>query len=283
MWPSRGGIAFAAAVPVAFALAWQATALSPPARAVQPSPPEFVALVDGRPAYETSLPTVNEPAAAADPLAWVNAFRSEEPGPEAGAAVRVNLEGAPSPREPGALLLRVSVQARHVGPEGAALKEGRLTVSFYGSEVATWSAGDQLWQPPSALARYQLDEVLRGQTRTVFLQVDATGRFGGSLGVVELTGVDGVTGAPVRLRAPLQRGAVHPLARASPDFRFLTAVWVAAEAVRTPHHLALFEIIDVLVSDTAPGIAERERFVSKAVPIPSDRARFPQLNGGDRY
>ena len=110
----------------------------------------------------------------------------------------------------------------------------------------------------SRVAR-RLDELSRGDTRMFFLHVDALQRFGSGLGIVEVGGVDALTGSEVRLRAPLARHAIHrSLDHASTDFRFFTAVCVES--------LTSSSVVADLLADSALGIPEREAFAATAPP-----------------
>ncbi|MDP1917503.1 MAG: hypothetical protein Q8L14_14780 [Myxococcales bacterium] len=259
-------VAVAAAALVGASLAWQLTLLTPASRQLSLTPAPVQRLFDGRTEYQASLPNVRtrEPV---DETAWVNAFRSDEPGPLEGAVARINVEGVPSPLGPDALVLRVSVQARRTGPPGAVLRKAWLRVSLFEDEAAAWMRPARTsWHPASEPAEYVMDELAVGETRTVFLHVDPTRRFGSSLGVVEVGGLDGTTGADVSLRAPLARSAFHSaLADASSDFRFLTAVMLAARAVGHPGEVDLADV-EQLLADSALGIPEREAFVANGVP-----------------
>jgi hypothetical protein len=189
----------------------------------------------------------------------VHGFRSEVAGPAPGELARIDVEGSPSPLSDSSLI-RVAVQVRRTGPGGVALRNGWARVSFFSSEVAQWQrTGQPIWQPADEPAEFVFDDLSRGDTRMVFFHVDALQRFGSGIGVVEVGGIDVLTGEEVRLHAPLARHAFHrSLDHASTDFRFFAAVCLAP--------LTSSLVVADLLADSAIGIPERETFAATVQP-----------------
>lgn len=201
MSPSRTTIVLAVTTLVAGSFDEVLTRTPAPSRELRLTRAPVEWLVDGK--------TGTPPEGTSTSSLRVNAYRSEVPGPEAGGLARIDVEGGPSPVTD-SLLLRISVQVRRTGPSGVALRNGWVRVSFFSSEAAQWQrVGPSGWQPAEEPVEFVLDELSRGDTRMFFLHVDALQRFGSGLGIVEVGGVDGLTGAEVRLRAPLARHAIH--------------------------------------------------------------------------
>lgn len=251
MSPSRTTIVLAVTTLVAGSFDEVLTRTPAPSRELRLTRAPVEWLVDGK--------TGTPPEGTSTSSLRVNAYRSEVPGPEAGGLARIDVEGGPSPVTD-SLLLRISVQVRRTGPSGVALRNGWVRVSFFSSEAAQWQrVGQSGWQPAEEPVEFVLDEISRGDTRMFFLHVDALQRFGSGLGIVEVGGVDGLTGAEVRLRAPLARHSIHrSLDHASTDFRFFTAVCVES--------LAPSPVVAELLADSAMGIPEREAFAA-TVPL----------------
>lgn len=252
MSPTRTTVLLVAATLVAAAFDELLTATPAPSRQLSLTRAPVEWLVDGKTDLE-------RPGANTVGLR-VSRYRSEVAGPEAGALARIDVEGGPSPLAD-ALLVRVAVQVRRTGPGGVALRNGWVRVSFFPAEAASWQRPEQsVWHPADEPAEFVLDELSRGDTRMLFLHVDALQRFGSGMGVVDVGGIDALTGEEVRLRAPLARHAIHrSLDQASTDFRFFTAVCIAP--------LTSKSIVSELLADSAMGIPEREAFAA-TVPAP---------------
>ena len=267
MSPSRTTIVLALATLTAGALDEALTRTPAPSRPLRLTRAPVEWLIDGKAA--------NPPDGTSTASLRVNAYRSEVPGPEAGGLARIDVEGGPSPLSD-SLLLRVSVQVRRTGPSGAALRNGWVRVSFFPSEAAHWQrVGQSVWQPAEEPVEFVLDALSRGDTRMFFLHVDALQRFGSGLGIVEVGGVDALTGSEVRLRAPLARHAIHrSLDHASTDFRFFTAVCVQS--------LTPSPVVAELLADSALGIPEREAFAATVPPVLYREARGSMFDFSER-
>lgn len=215
-----------------------------------------VALRDGWSDYQGSL----APNAPVSSLAWVNSFRSDVAGPMGDEAARVDVEAAPSPLHPGATLLRVVVQT---GRRGAApLRDGRLRLDFFGSEVSAWRPPDAFdWHPTPVPLLATLDDLSPGAARVLFVEVDLPVRYGGALGTATLVGVS--DGRRVQQVVPLERGR-GDLDDASTDFRFFAAVFALGENARGAVHLG-YETVDPLLADSTLGVPEREAFLEQGL------------------
>lgn len=218
-----------------------------------------VSLRDGWVEYQSSL-APSPPRAPVSSLAWVNAFRTDVAGPAGDAPVRVDVEAAPSPLQGGATLLRVVVQAgRRAGPT---LRDARLRLEFFGSEVSAWRAPERSdWQPAGCALVATLDELRPGVARVLFVEVDLPMRYGGAIGTATLRGVS--EGRDVQQTVPLERSR-GDLDDATSDFRFFAAVFALAEHARGAATVRS-ELIDPLLADTTLGVPEREAFLEQGL------------------
>lgn len=245
---TRATVAMLGLSVVGLALAVVVTTVPEPERVRTEAPPELVVVRDGSALLESG--TGHE-----DALGWVNAFPSEVPGPER-SPLRIETEAVPSPLSWGATLVRVTVQASRTG---VVPPLAEATIVFFDSETTGWRPQtDYRWRAPGVPLRVQFAELTTGASRSLFLEVDQSLRWGSTLGVVTL--VD-ETGA--QLVTPIERS--RSLDRASSDFRFSTAVLLMTHP--SLERRAEFETLaQALVADTAPGVPWRERFVERFVP-----------------
>ncbi|MBL8934446.1 MAG: hypothetical protein JNM69_07825 [Archangium sp.] len=245
---TRATVAMWALSVVGLALAAVVTTVPEPERVRTEVPPDVVVVRDGSELLRTE-------SGREDVLGWVNAFPSDVAGPAQG-ALRIETEAAPSPLSWGATLVRVTVQASRTQ---AVPPFAEATITFFDSETTGWRPQtDFRWRAPGVPLRVQFAALTTGASRSLFLEVDQSLRWGGSLGVVTLVDANGE-----RLVAPIERS--RPLDGASSDFRFSMAVLLMTHP--SLERRAQFEALaQSLVADTAPGVPCREAFVERFVP-----------------
>lgn len=245
---TRATVAMWALSVVGLALAAVVTTVPEPERVRTEVPPDVVVVRDGSELLKTD-------SGREDVLGWVNAFPSDVAGPSQG-PFRLETEAVPSPLSWGATLVRVTVQASRTQ---AVPPFAEATITFFDSETTGWRPQtDFRWRAPGVPLRVQFAALTTGATRSLFLEVDQSLRWGGALGVITLVDANGA-----HWSAPIERP--HSLDEATGDFRFATAVLLTVHP-NQQRHFELERLTQSLVADTAPGVPSRERFVERFVP-----------------